>query len=119
MQPAAEQLRQRLADVAINVPAIPVLHNRRCRQLRRCGADPRCAGAPIATARYAGWKLVQAIAARSVHQIKRMRPGQVLAGLGKAYYHRCQNRCAGRYFALAQLKPIWKERQHERKELRW
>ena len=82
MQPAAERLRQRLADVAINVPAIPVLHNADvasyadAAQIR--DALVRQLYSPVR------WvETVQAIAARGIAQIGECGPGKVLAGLGK------------------------------------
>ncbi len=96
MQPAAEKLQARLADVSLDVPRIPVINNvdvavesdpQRIRD-----ALVRQAAAPVR------WvEIVQAMEARGVTQLLECGPGKVLSGVAK----RCAPGVAG--LAMADL----------------
>ncbi len=82
MKPAAERLRQRLADLALSAPRIPVVNNADA----ACLDDPerikdalvRQAASPVR------WvETMQAMAAQGVAHVYECGPGKVLAGLVK------------------------------------
>jgi [acyl-carrier-protein] S-malonyltransferase len=82
MKPAAERLRQRLVDVALAAPAIPVLNN--------IDVAVESEPAAIRDALYrqafgpVRWvETVQALKARGVTTVVECGPGKVLAGLVK------------------------------------
>ncbi len=79
---AAERLAARLATVAVNAPAIPVLHN--VDVAERLSADAIRAALAQQAASPVRWvETVQAFAARGVTHVVECGPGRVLAGLNK------------------------------------
>ncbi len=85
LQPAAERLAARLADVAFAAPAIPVLHNVDVAEHRDAGRDPRGAGAaggePGALGRDDPGDSPRAASRTSSNA----GPGKVLTGLTRAH----------------------------------
>ncbi len=80
MQPAAEQLAERLAGVTVHAPQIPVLHNVDVRQ----HAEPDAIRAALVAQLHSPvrWvETVQALAAAGVRTLVEGGPGKVLAGL--------------------------------------
>ncbi len=82
MQPAAEKMAQRLRDVAIQTPVIPVIHNSHVKS--EAGADAIRSAlvqqikAPV---RWVG--TIQAMAAMGVDFVIEAGPGKVLSGLNR------------------------------------
>ena len=82
LKPAAERLAVKLAQVAINAPTIPVLHNVDVGE--RPSADAIRAALAQQAARPVRWvETIQAFAARGVTHVVECGPGRVLAGLNK------------------------------------
>ena len=82
MQPAAEQLAERLAQVSIKAPSIPVLHNVHV----QAESDPQAIRAALVRqlASPVRWTdTVQALLAQGVDLLIECGPGKVLAGLNK------------------------------------
>ena len=82
MLPAAEQLKQRLQQVSIQVPLIPVLHNADVSSYN----DPEQIRDALVRQLYSPvrWvETVQQMAARGAGIVAECGPGKVLAGLGK------------------------------------
>lgn len=82
MQPAADQLRLQLQNVAINAPTIPVLHNADVAS----HAQPELIRDALVRQLYSPvrWvETVQRMAADGIHIVAECGPGKVLAGLGK------------------------------------
>ena len=80
LKPAAERLAAKLASVAINAPAIPVLHNVDVSE--RPSADAIRAALAQQAASPVRWvETIQAFAARGVTHVVECGPGRVLAGL--------------------------------------
>jgi [acyl-carrier-protein] S-malonyltransferase len=82
MRPAAERLAQRLADVALTAPPIPVIHNADVAS----HADPAAIRDALARQLYSPvrWvETVQRLAADGVTLVIEAGPGKVLAGLNK------------------------------------
>lgn len=80
MQPAAEQLAERLAGVTVHAPQIPVLHNVDVRQ----HAEPDAIRTALVAQLHSPvrWvETVQALAAAGVRTLVEGGPGKVLAGL--------------------------------------
>jgi [acyl-carrier-protein] S-malonyltransferase len=99
MKPAAERLRQRLADLSLSAPRIPVVNNADV----ACLSDPqlikdalvRQAASPVR------WvETMQAMSKQGVSHVYECGPGKVLAGLVK----RCADGLAGG--AMADLAGI-------------
>jgi [acyl-carrier-protein] S-malonyltransferase len=82
MQPAAERLAARLADVPIATPAIPVLHNVDVAEKPSAEAI-RAALAQQAASPVRWVETIRAFAARGVTHVVECGPGRVLAGLNK------------------------------------
>jgi [acyl-carrier-protein] S-malonyltransferase len=82
LKPAAERLAVKLAQVAINAPTIPVLHNVDVGE--RPSADAIRAALAQQAASPVRWvETIQAFAARGVTHVVECGPGRVLAGLNK------------------------------------
>jgi [acyl-carrier-protein] S-malonyltransferase len=82
MQPAADQLAERLAQVPIKTPIIPVLHNAHVQS----ESDPQAIRAALVRqlASPVRWTdTVQALLAQGVEMLIECGPGKVLAGLNK------------------------------------
>jgi [acyl-carrier-protein] S-malonyltransferase len=82
MKPAAERLRERLADVALVTPAIPVVNNVDA----RVETDPQAIRDALYRQAYSAvrWvEVVQALRGRGLVHILECGPGKVLAGLVK------------------------------------
>jgi [acyl-carrier-protein] S-malonyltransferase len=82
MQPAAEQLAKRLAEVTIKTPVVPVLHNVHV----QAESDPQAIRAALVRqlASPVRWTdTVQALLAQGVDLLIECGPGKVLAGLNK------------------------------------
>ncbi len=82
MKPAAERLRERLASVAVQVPAIPVLNNV---DVAVCDSADGVRDALVRQAfSPVRWiETIEAMAARGVTAIHECGPGKVLAGMNK------------------------------------
>jgi [acyl-carrier-protein] S-malonyltransferase len=82
LKPAAERLAAKLAGVAFNVPAIPVLHN--VDVAERPAADAIRAALAQQAASPVRWvEIIQAFAARGVTHVVECGPGRVLSGMNK------------------------------------
>lgn len=82
MQPAAERMRQRLADAKVGVPAIPVIQN--ADVARADSADAIRAALVKQIHKPVRWvETVRSLAAMGATHIVECGPGKVLAGLGK------------------------------------
>lgn len=82
MRPAAEQLRQRLAQIEIHKPDIPVIHNADV----LTHDDPKAIREALARQLFSPvrWvETIQAIGARGVKGLAECGPGKVLVGLNK------------------------------------
>ncbi|MCB1929041.1 MAG: ACP S-malonyltransferase [Rhodocyclaceae bacterium] len=80
MRPAAERLEQRLQEITLNRPEIPVLNNVDV----RCEEDPERIRDALVRQAYSPvrWiETVQAIAAKGISQVYECGPGKVLAGM--------------------------------------
>jgi [acyl-carrier-protein] S-malonyltransferase len=80
LKPAADKLRAYLADVAVQLPTIPVLHNVDARAARSAG-DVRVALAQQAASPVRWTQTVQAFVAAGITHVVECGPGQVLTGL--------------------------------------
>ncbi len=82
MQPAAEKMAQRLQDVAIQAPTIPVIHNSHVKSEAEADAIRSALVQQIkAPVRWAG--TIQAMAAMGVDFVIEAGPGKVLSGLNR------------------------------------
>lgn len=82
MRPAAERLRERLAEIEIRIPQIPVLHNANVAE----AVNAEDIRARLAEQLYSPvrWvETIQAISARGVENLLEAGPGKVLTGLNK------------------------------------
>lgn len=82
MRPAAERLAERLADISLNVPQIPVLNNVDV----ACYDDPARIRDALVRQAYSPvrWiETIQAMASRGISQVFECGPGKVLAGMVK------------------------------------
>ena len=82
MRPAAEQLAQRLTEVAITAPIVPVLHNAHV----QAESDPQAIRAALVCqlASPVRWTdTIRKMAAQGVDKLVECGPGKVLAGLNK------------------------------------
>jgi len=82
LQPAAERLAARLADVAVAAPAIPVVHNVDV-AMHAAPADIRAALARQAASAVRWTETVQAFVAQGVTHVVECGPGKVLSGLAR------------------------------------
>ncbi len=108
MQPAAEQLAQRLTEVAITAPIVPVLHNAHV----RAETDPQAIRAALVRqlASPVRWTdTIREMAAQGVDKLIECGPGQVLAGLNRRIARATQTLTvhdpASLSAALAALRP--------------
>ena len=82
MRPAAEKLAQRLQEISINRPAIPVLHNYDV-QSHEAADDIRNA-LTMQLSNPVRWvETIQAMASRGIDTLMEAGPGKVLVGLNK------------------------------------
>ncbi|HET7923014.1 MAG TPA: ACP S-malonyltransferase, partial [Gammaproteobacteria bacterium] len=82
MQPAAKRLAERLAGVAFQTPALPVIHNVDVQS--HAGADALRAALTAQLHSPVRWvETVQKLASRGVTRVLELGPGKVLAGLAK------------------------------------
>jgi [acyl-carrier-protein] S-malonyltransferase len=80
LEPAAQRLAVRLAEVAINAPAVPVLHNVDVEE-KHAAAAIRAALAKQAASPVRWVETIRAFARRGVTHVVECGPGKVLAGL--------------------------------------